>query len=512
MLTPIQVRNIQSHSIRFKSQGTKHHNFEIGEASRPLILNPKNKVSRPWDWWASRPLILSPRNKASRPWDLWGIETPDFKTKEQGIETSNFKSKEQGISPLGLGIEIPKNLNPRNQASRPGDWQGIEIPKNLNPRDQASRPGDWQGIEIPKILNPRNQTSRTGDWQGIKTPKILNPRNQASRPGDWQGIKIPEILNPRNQASRPEGWQGIEIPKILNPRNQASKPGGNLLLLNSSNLNILWQSFDYLTDTLLPGMNVGVDFTSGMSWSLRSWKNKEDPSPGVLSLEVEEDDNYMYEKLIIRIKKGSQIYWIGDELSNFMFQSYNRQSNTIRKQGPNGVLINGKNAKGDGKDEVVYTMKAGKTYKYRFCNVGIKNTINVKFQNHPMKLIEMERSHTIQNNYESLDIHVGQCFTVLVTADKEPKDYYLVASTSFYKSTVIGKVVIRYKNGKGHASPELPEAPVGWACSLNHFHTFRWNLTTGAARPSPQGSYKYGSIPINMTIKLQLDGLAGKLR
>ncbi|KAF7826306.1 receptor-like serine/threonine-protein kinase SD1-7 isoform X1 [Senna tora] len=41
---------------------------------------------------------------------------------------------------------------------------------------------------------------------------------------------------------------------------------GNLLLLNSSNLNILRQSFDYLTDTLLPGMNVGVDFTTGMSW------------------------------------------------------------------------------------------------------------------------------------------------------------------------------------------------------------------------------------------------------
>ncbi|KAF7826756.1 uncharacterized protein G2W53_017921 [Senna tora] len=60
LLTPIQVRNIQSHSIRFKSQGMKHHNFGIGETSRPLILNP--------------------RNKASRPWGLWGIETPDFKT------------------------------------------------------------------------------------------------------------------------------------------------------------------------------------------------------------------------------------------------------------------------------------------------------------------------------------------------------------------------------------------------------------------------------------------------
>ncbi|KAF7803846.1 L-ascorbate oxidase-like protein [Senna tora] len=181
---------------------------------------------------------------------------------------------------------------------------------------------------------------------------------------------------------------------------------------------------------------------------------------------------------------------------------------------PNGVLINGKNAKGDGKDEAVYTMKPGKVYKYRFCNVGIKNSINVRFQNHPMKLVEMEGSHTVENNYDSLDIHLGQCFTVLVTADKEPKDYYLVASTRFSKSTVTGKVVVRYENGKGPASPELPEAPVGWAWSLNQFRTFRWNLTASAARPNPQGSYKYGSIPINRTIRLvnSVSRNGGKLR
>ncbi|KAF7822789.1 G-type lectin S-receptor-like serine/threonine-protein kinase [Senna tora] len=106
---------------------------------------------------------------------------------------------------------------------------------------------------------------------------------------------------------------------------------GNLLLLNSSNLNILWQSFDDPTDTLLPGMNLGRDFDSNTSWSLTSWKNAEDPSPGVFSLEVEGGD-YMYEKLIIKIKKGSEVYWISDELSNFAFQSYNNRSNTIWNQ------------------------------------------------------------------------------------------------------------------------------------------------------------------------------------
>jgi len=131
-----------------------------------------------------------------------------------------------------------------------------------------------------------------------------------------------------------------------------------------------------------------------------------------------------------------------------------------------------------------------------------------------MKLVETEGSHTVQNIYDSLDVHVGQCFTVLVTADKEAKDYYMVASTRFSKTLLAGKAIVSYVNGKGPASPEIPEAPVGWAWSLNQFRSFRWNLTASAARPNPQGSYKYGSINITRTIKLvnSASAASGKLR
>lgn len=169
---------------------------------------------------------------------------------------------------------------------------------------------------------------------------------------------------------------------------------------------------------------------------------------------------------------------------------------------PNGVLINGKTAKGDGSDEPLYTMKPGKTYKYRICNVGLKDSLNLRIQGHPMKLVEMEGSHVVQNTYDSLDVHVGQCFTVLITADKDPKDYYMVASTRLTRYTLTGKAIIRYTNGVGPASPELPPSPVGWAWSLNQFRSFRWNLTASAARPNPQGSYHYGQINITRTIKL----------
>ncbi|KAI3412374.1 uncharacterized protein J3R85_017406, partial [Psidium guajava] len=169
---------------------------------------------------------------------------------------------------------------------------------------------------------------------------------------------------------------------------------------------------------------------------------------------------------------------------------------------PDGVLINGKSNKSGGKDEPLFTMKPGKTYKYRICNVGLKNSLNFRIQDHLLKLVEMEGSHTVQNTYESLDVHVGQCFSVLVTADKKPKDYLMVASTRFTKTVLTTTAVIGYTNGKGPASTEIPAAPVGWAWSLNQFRSFRWNLTASAARPNPQGSYHYGQINITRTIKL----------
>ncbi|XP_058215920.1 L-ascorbate oxidase homolog [Rhododendron vialii] len=182
---------------------------------------------------------------------------------------------------------------------------------------------------------------------------------------------------------------------------------------------------------------------------------------------------------------------------------------------PSGVLINGKNNDDGG---ATFTMKPGKTYRYRFCNVGLKNSINVRIQGHSMKLVEIEGSHTIQNVYDSLDVHLGQCFSVLVTADQDPKqDYYMVASTRFTKTVLTATATITYATGNGKgapASPVLPEAPVGWAWSLNQFRSFRWNLTASAARPNPQGSYHYGQINITRTIKLvnSATSVDGKLR
>ncbi|XP_073300053.1 L-ascorbate oxidase homolog [Primulina huaijiensis] len=207
--------------------------------------------------------------------------------------------------------------------------------------------------------------------------------------------------------------------------------------------------------------------------------------------------------------------WPADEYPVLLGDWYNKGHKTLkalldsgRSIGrPAGVVINGKSGKvGDKVEQPLFTMEAGKTYRYRVCNVGLRNSINFRIQGHTLKLVEMEGSHTVQNVYDSLDIHVGQCMSVLVTANQAPKDYYLVASSRFARRPDVSVAVIRYTNSNTPASPLLPPPPpensAGIAWSINQFRSFRWNLTASAARPNPQGSYHYGKINITRTIKI----------
>jgi hypothetical protein len=74
---------------------------------------------------------------------------------------------------------------------------------------------------------------------------------------------------------------------------------GNLILTNSAS-QILWQSFDYPTDTLSPGMKL-KDAKTG--WSLTSWKSHEDPAPGLFSLQ------YLASRKEVVLMMGSEQYW-----------------------------------------------------------------------------------------------------------------------------------------------------------------------------------------------------------
>ncbi|XLU68273.1 hypothetical protein S245_027326 [Arachis hypogaea] len=76
------------------------------------------------------------------------------------------------------------------------------------------------------------------------------------------------------------------IAKLLN--------SGNLVVRERSkgdddNKNFLWQSFDYPSDTMLPGQKLGRNLVTGLNRYLRSWNNSNDPSYGRYSLQLDID-------------------------------------------------------------------------------------------------------------------------------------------------------------------------------------------------------------------------------
>ncbi|THU51845.1 hypothetical protein C4D60_Mb06t35340 [Musa balbisiana] len=163
---------------------------------------------------------------------------------------------------------------------------------------------------------------------------------------------------------------------------------------------------------------------------------------------------------------------------------------------PDDLLINGQKY-------TAYAGDQGKTYLFRISNVGMTTSINFRIQGHNMKLVEVEGSHTLQNIYDSLDIHVGQSLSVLVTLDQAPKDYYIVASTRFTRKVLTATAVLHYSNSNSPVSGPIPGGPAyGLHWSMKQARTFRWNLTASAARPNPQGSYHYGKITRSRSIML----------
>ena len=79
---------------------------------------------------------------------------------------------------------------------------------------------------------------------------------------------------------------------------------GNLVL-RDENSNILWQSFDFPSHTYLPGMKLGYNKNTGKTWSLVSWRNLHDPSPGVFSLELDPKGINQF----LTTRKPDRLYW-----------------------------------------------------------------------------------------------------------------------------------------------------------------------------------------------------------
>ncbi|XP_022139898.1 receptor-like serine/threonine-protein kinase SD1-8 isoform X1 [Momordica charantia] len=81
---------------------------------------------------------------------------------------------------------------------------------------------------------------------------------------------------------------------------------GNLVLKDSGSEIPLWQSFDYPSDTLLPGMKLGWESKTGLTRKLTSWRSPNDPSSGEFSYSL---NTYGLPQFVVR--KGNKTMFRG---------------------------------------------------------------------------------------------------------------------------------------------------------------------------------------------------------
>ncbi|CAI0382592.1 unnamed protein product [Linum tenue] len=180
---------------------------------------------------------------------------------------------------------------------------------------------------------------------------------------------------------------------------------------------------------------------------------------------------------------------------------------------PDGILINGHGRytlhfqPGNGVDSSVFLWRSGLTYRLRISNVGIRTSLNFRIQDHALLLVETEGSYTVKKYYSSLDIHVGQSYSVLVRAKNltHGHSFYIFVSSRFTKYELLGLGVVHYPDSRMPPSGPIPTrpAPFDFGFSINQARSIKWDLDVGAARMNPQGSYHYGAINVSRTLILE---------
>ncbi|XP_026413175.1 G-type lectin S-receptor-like serine/threonine-protein kinase At1g11300 [Papaver somniferum] len=88
-------------------------------------------------------------------------------------------------------------------------------------------------------------------------------------------------------------WSTNLASSTLNTTEVVLGDDGNLVLRDISNPSVvIWQSFDYPTNTWLPGGKIGFNKRTNQSQTLTSWRSREDPATGFYSLKSNGTNQY----------------------------------------------------------------------------------------------------------------------------------------------------------------------------------------------------------------------------
>ncbi|KAK6934904.1 Serine-threonine/tyrosine-protein kinase, catalytic domain [Dillenia turbinata] len=117
--------------------------------------------------------------------------------------------------------------------------------------------------------------------------------------------------------------EGIKLSSSVSTRNVTATllDSGNFVLEevndDGSGGRNLWQSFDFPTDTLLPGMKLGVNHKTGQTWSLTSSLSSDVPADGAFSFEWDHSEQQLI------VKQRGSVRWKSGKFSGNKFEFFN---------------------------------------------------------------------------------------------------------------------------------------------------------------------------------------------
>ncbi|KAI3881472.1 hypothetical protein MKX03_027169, partial [Papaver bracteatum] len=125
-------------------------------------------------------------------------------------------------------------------------------------------------------------------WVANRDVPILDPYSSKFKLSDGNLV----LFSKENQTPI---WSTNLSSNTLNKTQLILGDDGNLVLRDGSNpSDVIWQSFDHPTDTLLPGLKFGFNKKTNRSQKLISWRSAENPATGFYNLQSESNGANQY--------------------------------------------------------------------------------------------------------------------------------------------------------------------------------------------------------------------------
>ncbi|VAH21852.1 unnamed protein product [Triticum turgidum subsp. durum] len=135
-------------------------------------------------------------------------------------------------------------------------------------------------------------------WVANREKPISDPASSSLTISDDGNIVI--------RQSKSIVWSSNSTNEAFNSTIAVLLDTGNLVVRHKSNSShVVWQSFDDMTDTWLPGNKLSFNKVTGVSNRIISWKNNGDPAPGMFTVEMDPNGSKQY----IILWNSSMVYW-----------------------------------------------------------------------------------------------------------------------------------------------------------------------------------------------------------